>query len=164
MGMVRAWIGVGSNLDAPAEQVRRAIEALAELPETRLQRASRLYRSPPMGPADQPDYINAVAEIETALAPEALLDALQGIEQAFGRIRLRHWGERVIDLDILLYDELQLRSERLTLPHPGIGARAFVLCPLAELAPELAIPGLEPLSELLARRSGDTCHPLEESE
>ncbi|MFZ5466228.1 MAG: 2-amino-4-hydroxy-6-hydroxymethyldihydropteridine diphosphokinase [Pseudomonadota bacterium] len=161
--MPLAYIGLGSNLNDPAGQVRRALGVIAALPESRLAAASRLYRSPPMGPVDQPEYINAVAALETELAPRDLLHALQAIEQDFGRVRLRRWGERVIDLDLLLYDNLRLDSPELTLPHPGIGERAFVLCPLAELAPDLVIPGLGPLADLLAARATDTCEPLEEA-
>lgn len=161
--MPLAYIGLGSNLNDPAGQVRRALGVIAALPESRLAAASRLYRSPPMGPADQPDYINAVAALETGLTPLDLLHALQATEQDFGRLRLRHWGERVLDLDLLLYDNQRLGSPELTLPHPGIGERAFVLCPLAELAPDLIIPGLGPLADLLAARATDTCKPLEEA-
>lgn len=161
--MPLAYIGLGSNLNDPAGQVRRALGVIAVLPDSRLAAASRLYRSPPMGPVDQPEYINAVAALETELAPHDLLHALQTIEHDFGRVRLRRWGERVIDLDVLLYDDLCLDSPELTLPHPGIGERAFVLFPLAELAPDLVIPGLGPLADLLAARATDTCEPLEEA-
>lgn len=161
--MPRAFIGLGSNLHGPREQIRRALQALDALPESRLVAASRLYRSPPMGPADQPDYINAVAALETGLAPLELLHGLQAIERDFGRQRLRRWGERIIDLDLLLYDGLRLDLPGLILPHPGLGARAFVLRPLAELAPGLAIPGLGRLEELLAAHAADPCEPLEET-
>ncbi|MGK0674053.1 MAG: 2-amino-4-hydroxy-6-hydroxymethyldihydropteridine diphosphokinase [Halothiobacillaceae bacterium] len=161
--MPLAYIGLGSNLNDPVGQVRRALGVIAALPESRLVAASRLYRSPPMGPIDQPEYINAVAALQTELVPYDLLRALQAIEQDFGRVRLRRWGERVIDLDLLLYDNLHLDSPELILPHPGIGERAFVLCPLAELAPDLVIPGLGPLADLLAARVMDTCEPLEEA-
>lgn len=161
--MPLAYLGLGSNLSDPAGQVRRALGAIAALPASRLAAASRLYRSPPLGPQDQPDYINAVAALETMLTPRDLLHVLQTIEHDFGRVRLRRWGERVIDLDVLLYDDLCLDSPELTLPHPGIGERAFVLRPLAELAPDLVIPGLGPLADLLAARAMDTCEPLEEA-
>lgn len=161
--MVRAYIGLGSNLNEPVRQVRRAADALSALPGTRLAKVSRLYRSPPMGPEDQPEYINAVAALDTGLSPLELLHGLQAIEQDFGRVRMRRWGERIIDLDLLLYGDLRLNSAELTLPHPGIGERAFVLRPLAELDPDLPIPGLGPLADLLAARSGDTCEPLEEA-
>jgi 2-amino-4-hydroxy-6-hydroxymethyldihydropteridine diphosphokinase len=161
--MPLAYIGLGSNLNDPVGQVRRALGGIAELPESRLAAASRLYRSPPMGPVDQPDFINAVAALETQLAPADLLHALQGIEQAFGRVRLRRWGERIIDLDLLLYDNLRLDAPELVLPHPGMGERAFVLRPLADIAPELIIPGLGPLATLLAELATDICEPLEEA-
>jgi len=157
----RVFIGLGSNLAEPAAQVERAIAALAALPQSRLLRQSRLYASPPLGPVDQPDYVNAVVEMDTTLEPVALLNALQGIEQKQGRVRTRHWGERVIDLDLLLYADMQMESRGLTLPHPGIAARAFVLRPLAELEPELMIPGQGILRDLLAARAADVCVPLE---
>ena len=105
MTEVLAYIGLGSNLDNPESQLKTAIEALPGLPQTRLQARSSLYRSAPMGPQDQPDYLNAVVQLSTGLEPEALLDKLQGIEQAQGRVRAQHWGPRTLDLDILLYGE-----------------------------------------------------------
>ena len=159
---VLAYIGLGSNLNQPALQVARAIAALAELPDSHLLRQSRLYASPPLGPVDQPDYVNAVVEIETALEPLVLLRALHAIEQAQGRVRTRHWGERIIDLDLLLYADWQMASDDLILPHPGIATRAFVLRPLAELAPELEIPGQGALGDLLAARAAEVCFPLDQ--
>jgi 2-amino-4-hydroxy-6-hydroxymethyldihydropteridine diphosphokinase len=156
----RVFIGLGSNLAEPAAQVERAIAALAALPQSRLLRQSRLYASPPLGPVDQPDYVNAVVELDTTLAPRTLLSALHDIEQKQGRIRTRHWGERVIDLDLLLYADLQINNATLQLPHPGIAARAFVLRPLAELVPSLMIPGQGALRDLLAARAADVCEPL----
>ncbi len=144
-------VGLGSNLDAPLEQVRRAVGELDAIPGTRLTACSSLYRSPPMGPPDQPDYINAVAALRTALEPEALLDALQAIESAHGRRRLRRWGARTLDLDILLWGERRVATSRLTVPHPGLHERAFVLYPLAELDEAVAVPGGPALTELLAR-------------
>ena len=144
-------VGLGSNLDAPQEQVRRAVGELDTIPGTRLTACSSLYRSPPMGPPDQPDYINAVAALRTALEPEALLDALQAIEAAHGRRRGRRWGERTLDLDILLWGERRVDTPRLTVPHPGLHERAFVLYPLAELDKTVAVPGGPALTELLAR-------------
>ena len=161
--MQRAYIGLGSNLAEPRAQVECAISALAALPQSRLLRQSRLYASPPLGPVDQPDYVNAVVELDTDLEPLALLSALQAIEQTQGRVRTRHWGERIIDLDVLLYADWQLTSAALTLPHPGIASRAFVLRPLAELAPELDIPGQGALADLLAARAFDVCTPLNET-
>jgi len=138
---VRACIGLGSNLGEPERQLRQAVAALAALPESRLLAVSSLYRNPPMGPADQPDYLNAVALLETGLAPQALLDALQAIERAQGRLRDgTRWGPRTLDLDLLLYGEHSIDSARLQVPHPGLTARAFVLGPLAEIAPGLALP------------------------
>ncbi|MDX1610440.1 MAG: 2-amino-4-hydroxy-6-hydroxymethyldihydropteridine diphosphokinase [Halofilum sp. (in: g-proteobacteria)] len=154
----RAWVGLGSNLGNPARQVRGALDALAALPETRLEARSRLYGSRPMGPPDQPDYVNAVARLVTALAPHALLDALQAIEARAGRERGgSRWGPRTLDLDLLLHDDTRCADARLSLPHPGIGERAFVLVPLAELDPELSIPGFDaPVASLAQRidRSG----------
>lgn len=147
---VKAYIGLGSNLDDPESQVRRACDALARLPDSRLMRVSPLYRSDPVGPPGQPDYINAVAMLETALPPESLLDALQGIEQAHGRERLEHWGPRTLDLDILLYGDQRIASDRLTVPHPYLAERPFVLYPLADIAPDIVVPGHGPLADLLA--------------
>jgi 2-amino-4-hydroxy-6-hydroxymethyldihydropteridine diphosphokinase len=146
-----AWIGLGSNLDNPEQQLRRALAELDDLPQTRVLQASRLYRSPPMGPADQPDYINAVAQIETGLEPQVLLEALQGIEQAHERRRERRWGPRTLDLDILLYDERQIDTPSLQVPHPGLHERAFVLYPLYELDPGLEIPGRGSLETLVGQ-------------
>jgi 2-amino-4-hydroxy-6-hydroxymethyldihydropteridine diphosphokinase len=157
--MVLAYIGLGSNLNAPARQIEQALAALATLPQSRLLRHSALYASPPLGPPDQPDYLNAVAELETTLSPLNVLDALQAIEQAQGRVRGRHWGERVIDLDLLLYGDVQMQSERLTLPHAGMTERAFVLRPLAELVPNMRLPGGAVLSDLLHARAADVCYP-----
>lgn len=146
--MTRVWIGLGSNLDDPAAQIRRALRRLNDLPGTRLRRCSALYGSTPVGPADQPDFINAAAELDTDLAPEALLDALQALERDAGRRRTRHWGERTLDLDILLYGHKRIDSERLRVPHPEMTHRAFVLVPLAEAAPELRLPDGRPVAEL----------------
>ncbi len=158
--MSRAWIGLGSNLDRPWQQLERAFQALDTLPESRLAARSSLYRSAPMGPADQPDYLNAVALLETALEPLELLDRLQAIEQAQGRKRERHWGPRTLDLDLLLYDDLVMDHPRLRLPHPGIGQRDFVLIPLLELAGELEIPGWGRASRLLAKCTSRTARRI----
>ncbi len=149
-----AYIGIGSNLEQPVEQVLRARRALAGLPRTRLVGFSALYRNPAVGPGEQPDYVNAVAAIETKLEPRALLEALQAIEAAQGRVRNGvRWQPRTLDLDVLLYAERVIREEGLTVPHPHIQERAFVLRPLADLAPELVIPGLGPVTRLLAHVS-----------
>lgn len=144
-----AYIGLGSNLADPQAQVRRAAVALKALPRSRFVGLSSLYASPPLGGMEQPDYVNAVAAISTQLAPEELLDELQGIERRMGRPAVHErWGPRIIDLDLLLVGDLRCTTPRLTLPHPGIEQRSFVLYPLAELAPELVLPGLGPVSEL----------------
>lgn len=145
-----AYIGLGSNLDAPAGQVKTAITDLQSLPATQLLKTSSLYASPPMGPQDQPDYINAVALIDTQLSAHDLLDALQAIEQQHGRQRKRHWGERTLDLDILLYDAQMIEDERLTVPHPGLTERAFVVYPLLEIAGDITIPGFGSLQTIAA--------------
>ena len=148
---VVAFIGLGSNLADPRQQVNSALQELSGLAATRLHSCSALYRSAPMGPQDQPDYINAVARLDTRLAPDALLDALQAIEMRHGRERSgERWGPRTLDLDILLYGDQCIDSPRLRVPHPGIADRNFVLYPLAEIAPDLEIPGLGPLPALLA--------------
>ncbi|WP_028996057.1 2-amino-4-hydroxy-6-hydroxymethyldihydropteridine diphosphokinase [Azonexus hydrophilus] len=139
--MSLAYIALGANLGDPAATVNAAFAALDQLPQSRLLAKSALYRTAPVGIADQPEFVNAAALIDTTLAPEALLDALLGIEQAFGRVRAERNGPRTLDLDILLYDDLMLATPRLTLPHPRLHLRAFVLQPLADLAPDLAIPG-----------------------
>lgn len=148
---VMAYIGLGSNLDDPAAQIANAIDALKTLPDTLARAVSGFYRNPPMGPQDQPDFVNAVLAIETGLSPRALLDAMQKIEQTQGRERSLHlWGPRIIDLDLLVYGDALLSEDRLKVPHPGIAERAFVLVPLAEIAPQLKIPTLGPLPALLA--------------
>lgn len=133
-------IGLGSNLQDPQQQVNKALQALATLPRCRLLHHSDLYRSAPVGPADQPDFINAIAEIETTLVPLALLDTLQSVEHAAGRKRRRHWGERTLDLDILLWDDRRMSLPRLTIPHPEITRRAFVLRPLLDCLPYSHLP------------------------
>jgi 2-amino-4-hydroxy-6-hydroxymethyldihydropteridine diphosphokinase len=154
-GAVRAYIGLGSNLEDPRRQVRTAMAELDALPYTRLLARSSLYRSDPMGPPDQPDYINAVAAVDTLLTPLALLDALMGVERAHGRIRnATRWGPRTLDLDLLVYGEGIISEVRLTVPHPGIAERAFVLLPLLEIAPGLEIPGRGRVAALAAGLAG----------
>ncbi|KUJ82502.1 2-amino-4-hydroxy-6-hydroxymethyldihydropteridine pyrophosphokinase [Microbulbifer sp. ZGT114] len=143
------YIGLGSNLDNPEQQLSNALEAMAALPQTRVLRCSSFYLSAPVGPGDQPDYINAVAELETALEAEALLDHLQAIEARHGRERSVRWGARTLDLDILLFGRETINSQRLQVPHPRIGERNFVLLPLAELEPRLTLPEGESIQELL---------------
>ena len=136
-----AFVGLGANLGDPSATLRAAFGALANLPESRVVHCSSLYRTAPVGNTEQPDFINAVAALETTLAPESLLDALLDIEARFGRIRNEKNGPRTLDLDLLLYNSQQLDLPRLTLPHPRLHLRAFVLYPLAELAPDLRLPG-----------------------
>ncbi|THK41913.1 2-amino-4-hydroxy-6-hydroxymethyldihydropteridine diphosphokinase [Methylophaga sp. SB9B] len=144
-----AYIGLGSNLENPLQQIKTAIDDLQSLADINIVSVSSLYQSPPMGPVDQPDYINAVLALETSLNPHQLLDALQSVEQLHGRVRKRHWGERTLDLDILLYGDQILDDERLKIPHPGMHERAFVLYPLAEIAPDIEIPGIGTLQKIL---------------
>ncbi len=138
--MSKAFIALGSNLQNPALQIKNAFLALEKLSKTKLVKQSSLYQSAPMGYLDQPDFINAVAEISTQLKPEALLEALLNIENEAGRERPFANAARVLDLDLLLYDDLVLRTKILTLPHPRMHARGFVLLPLAEIAPDLMLP------------------------
>ena len=148
--MERVYIGLGSNLATPLAQLRSALAALAALPQTQLVAQSSFYASDPLGPADQPRYVNAVAALDTELSPLALLDALQTIELEQGRTRkAERWGPRTLDLDILLFGERQLDEPRLTVPHYHMHARAFVLYPLAEIAPDLQLPDGRALTELL---------------
>ena len=147
----KAYIGIGSNLSRPDEQIGRARNALSGLPKTRLLAFSPVYRNPALGPGDQPDYLNAVAAIETALAPHALLDALQIIEANQGRLRgAVRWGPRTLDLDLLVYGDRTIHDRRLTIPHPHIGERAFVLKPLLDIDPDLDVPGLGRVAALLS--------------
>ena len=147
-----AYVGLGSNLDDPEAQLRRALAALPGLPHTLLVRASSLFGSKPLGPAAQPDYVNAVAGLLTQLAAPEFFDALRALESALGREPPRvRWGARLIDLDLLLFGAQQLSSPGLTLPHPGIVQRNFVLYPLLQVAPGLYVPGCGWVSELAAR-------------
>ncbi len=145
---MRAFIGLGSNLEDPIAQVNDAIALLDETNGLERIATSLLYASPPMGPQDQPDYINAVVEVETLLAPLAVLNALQSIENCQGRVRERRWGPRTLDLDLLAYGEVVMHDERLQLPHPGIAERAFVLVPWAEIAADFEIIGLDKVQVL----------------
>ena len=148
--MARAFIGLGANLGAPEAQVRAAIASLGDMPRTRLVRSSSLYRTAPVGSVAQPDFINAVAEIETDLAPRELLAALQGIEMRAGRERPFANAPRTLDLDVLLYDDRVIREPGLAIPHPRMHERAFVLAPLAEIAPAIEVPGHGRAADLLA--------------
>lgn len=148
--MITAYIAIGSNLADPVVQANNAIKALRHHPHIKLIACSSLYSSTPMGPQDQPDYINAVAEIQTELSPLELLDNTQAIEQQQGRVRKdERWGPRSLDLDILLYGDQVIDNERLTVPHYGMKVREFVLYPLYEIAPNLSLPDGIELKSLL---------------
>jgi 2-amino-4-hydroxy-6-hydroxymethyldihydropteridine diphosphokinase len=138
--MSKAFVALGSNLQDPFLQVKNAFIALEKLPKTKLIKASSLYITAPIGYSNQPDFINAVAELNTQLAPEILLDELHGIENEAGRERPFPNAPRVLDCDLLLYDNITIHSAKLTLPHPRMFERAFVLLPLAEIAPDLLLP------------------------
>ena len=149
-----AYIGVGSNLEDPVAQVHRAFAKLRELPRTRVVLLSPLYASKPFGPVAQGDFVNAAAGLLTQLEPRALLESLQSLEAALGRPQQRQrWGPRVIDLDVLVHGRTQCQHPDFTLPHPGIVERNFVLYPLADIAPDLDIPGLGRVIELQGRVS-----------
>lgn len=161
--MVVAYIGLGSNLDEPRRQVSRALEELAALPRTRLLNRSSLYRSAPLGPQDQPHYINAVAAVETELAAAELLTALQRLEAEHGRQRgAERWGPRTLDLDLLLYGRELIETPELCVPHPGLSVRNFVLYPLLEIAPHLAVPAMGSVAELAAACGTEGLEKLEE--
>ncbi len=145
-----AYIGLGSNLDDPQRRIEHALEALDRLPLTRRLARSPLYASQPVGPQDQPDFVNAVACLATRLSPLALLDQLQALEQSHRRRRQRHWGPRTLDLDLLLFDDRRLDLPRLRVPHPAMAERAFVLVPLSDIAPRLTLGGT-PVDQLAAR-------------
>src|SRR3989442_11348285 len=149
MPSVKAFVGLGANLGEPEAQVRRAIAALGEIPKTRLVSASSLYRSAPVGVGEQPDFINAVAEIETRLSALALLDELLAIEARFGRTRESPGAPRTLDLDLLLYGNQVIADPGLIVPHPRMHERAFVLAPLAEIAPDTVVPGKGRVAVLL---------------
>lgn len=159
----RAYVGLGSNLADPSSQVGAALAELATLPGTRLVAASRLYGNPPMGPQTQPDYVNAVAALDTTLTPLGLLAALQAVEQAHGRARDgERWGPRTLDLDLLVFADQVIDEASLRVPHPGIAERAFVLVPLAEVAPaDLDVPGHGSLRALLAGCDAGALRPLD---
>lgn len=158
---MRAYVALGSNQDDPQRQVLDALSALGALPDTRLERSSSLYRTPPWGVTDQPDFINAVAELDTGLKPMPLMRALLRIEAQAGRTREgRRWGPRTLDLDLLMYGDVQLDEPGLSVPHPRIAERAFVLLPLAELDAKLVIPGQGRVDALLDRVDAGSCKRL----
>jgi len=148
--MKTVFIGLGSNLDEPLSQVKQAVSLIDENKDLTLVNVSSFYASAPMGPQDQPDYINAVVEVATGLSAEQLLDTLQEIENRQGRVRSEHWGARTLDLDILLFADEIIKTERLTVPHSGIAERNFVLYPLYDLVDEsFNIPDLGIIKELI---------------
>ena len=155
---VMAWISIGSNLGLPEAQVRQALRALAAIPESTLLWQSHLYRTAPVGGVPQPAFINAVARLQTALQPRALLSHLQTLEAAAGRRRAEeiYWGPRVLDLDLLSYGTTHSTDPELTLPHPRLHERAFVLVPLAEFDPELIIPGCGRIADHLSAVAGQS--------
>jgi 2-amino-4-hydroxy-6-hydroxymethyldihydropteridine diphosphokinase len=158
--MHTAYIGLGANQADPQSQILSAFSELGTLPQTRLIARSSLYRSAPLGHAAQPDFVNAVAQLETGLAPLELLAEIQAIELRHGRERSFRNAPRTLDLDLLLYDELSLDAAGLRLPHPRMHERAFVLQPLTEIAPEARIPGYGSARELLGRCTGQRIEKL----
>lgn len=148
-----AYVGIGSNLQGPARQVESAVAQLAGIHDTRVHAVSSLYRSAAFGGVEQADFVNAAAALLTRLAPRALLGELQAIENRQGRVRGDvRWGPRVLDLDLLVYGSVRIDEDDLTVPHPGIGERNFVLLPLAEIAPDLVVPGLGRVASLPVNR------------
>ena len=159
---VLAYVGLGSNLDGPELQVRSALDALSKLPETRLERHSRLFRTLPWGKLDQPAFVNAAAELTTGLSARELLDALLAIERAHGRHRDgTRWGPRALDLDILLFGDQRIDEPHLHVPHPYIAERAFVLLPLADIDAQLLVPGQGRVGELLENVDTEGCVALD---
>ncbi len=156
-----AYVAIGSNLNDPQARVLEAFERLATSPATRLTLRSRLYRTRPMGPQDQPYFVNAAAGLLTQLTPRELLEFLLHVEQDMGRNRQERWGPRVIDLDLVWMPGDTIDEPGLTLPHPGVSARNFVLYPLADIAPTLAIPGHGKVLELLHNAGDDGISVLE---
>ena len=152
--MAVSFIGLGSNMDQPEQHIRKALREVAELEGTEMLAQSSLYLSKPVGPQDQDDFINAVAKLETGLSPLALLDALQAIENEHGRRRIRHWGPRTLDLDLLAYDDECIESERLSVPHPQLQYRSFVLLPWLEIEADWVLPKLGSIRALLENLDG----------
>ena len=158
--VITAYIGLGANLNDPAAQIEHAFDELARIPSTRLVVRSSLYASAPVGNANQPDFINAVAQLETKLAPRALLTNLLEIEQRHGRARSFRNAPRTLDLDLLLYAAAHFHEDHLTLPHPRMTERAFVLLPLTEIAPELMIPGRGRAADWIAACADQSVTPI----
>lgn len=149
--MTHVYIAIGSNLASPLEQVNAALAALAEIPDSQIVAVSPFYRTPPLGPQDQPDYLNAAVALDTDLAPETLLDHTQRIELQQGRERKAHrWGPRTLDLDIMLFGDRQIATPRLTVPHYDMKNRAFMLLPLVHIAPDVCFPDGVKVANILA--------------
>jgi 2-amino-4-hydroxy-6-hydroxymethyldihydropteridine diphosphokinase len=148
---IPAYVGVGSNLGDSAARVRAAFESLAALPSTQLVARSRLYRTRPFGPVQQGDFLNAVAGLLTQLSAQEMLTGIRDIEAKAGRVRAERWGPRTLDLDLLVFGDQRIDTPELTVPHPGIAERGFVLAPLADIAPTLHVPGVGQPDELLRK-------------
>lgn len=158
--MIRVYLALGSNLADPLHQVRNALDALAAIPHTRRAAVSSFYRTPPYGPPDQPDYLNAAVALDTQLSPEALLDHTQRIELEQGRVRkAERWGPRTLDLDILLFGDRVLNTPRLTVPHYDMHNRAFMLVPLLEIAPQARLPDGRALAAIAAELDSSAILP-----
>ena len=153
--LIDVYIGMGSNLHEPLLQITEAIDELHAHPNFHNVEISKIYQSKPVGPQDQPDYINAAAYFQTYLGAHHVLDELQALEQQHGRLRKRHWGERTLDLDLLLYGNAQIHTPRLTVPHPFMLERSFVLFPLADLSPTIQIPPGHSLQDKIANMPFD---------
>ena len=149
-----AYVALGANLERPRDRVLEAIARLGTLPGTRVELCSRLYLTQPLGPQDQPHFVNAVAGVLTRLSARELLDALLGLERSMGRARQVRWGPRIIDLDLLWMAGPPLNEAGLEVPHPGVSTRNFVLYPLFDIAPTLTIPGLGRVADLRTRVDG----------
>ncbi|MDP5145642.1 2-amino-4-hydroxy-6-hydroxymethyldihydropteridine diphosphokinase [Shewanella sp. ULN5] len=162
--MTLVYVALGANLEQPVQQLNQAVAALTKIADLGELTVSSFYSSTPMGDISQPDYINAVARFQTQLAPIALLDALQNIEQQQGRVRKAHWGPRTLDLDLLLYGQQMIDQPRLQVPHYGMKQRSFVLVPLAEIAEDLILPCGQALTSLLTTEMHQSLHKLSSKE
>lgn len=159
---VTAYLGLGANLGRPEQTLAAAVEAIRNWPEVRVRAVSRLYHSAPMGPQNQPDFCNAVVEVCTRQTAVGLLQLGQQVEAAFGRVRHEHWGARSLDIDVLLYGDEQIHTPSLHVPHPGLTERAFVVCPLMDVAPGLRLPDGQLLAAVAERMSGDGLRRVED--
>lgn len=159
--MTIAYIGLGSNMESPRQHINSAIQSLGEIQSTRIINASSLYKSKPVGPQNQDDYINAVVQIETELEPTELLNCLQAIENEHGRVRAERWGPRTLDLDILMFGDKIIQNDRLTIPHAEITNRSFVLVPLAEIDSACVIPEKGLVGDLLSGVDQDNLEILQ---